>query len=165
MKNLTNLCNYIYENIDYLVDFICSIDVLYLWNCRGKYKPKVNMWAFYGSISEKDFPLIKNYNIWLTFFCDYIGYDILIYYPKNVKKGDRIKVLFKGLNIDGFIYWHHGNIGLFDDFILPLLYLDKLPLSDTRINILDVVNLYSKYDNTYEINNLLDITKSIQKPY
>tara|TARA_R100000951_G_C2555094_1_gene153723 strand:+ start:121 stop:666 length:546 start_codon:yes stop_codon:yes gene_type:complete len=167
MKDLTNLCNYINENIDYLVDFISSIDVCYVWRCRGRYKPYIS-WAHQGSIQEKDFPIIKNYTIWLYFFCDYDGYDVLVYYPKNVKKGDRIKVLFKGLYIEGFIHWIHGDLGLFSEMIHPLLYLDKLPPNhiinnkydeciwlETKENYTDIVKQYAEYDNTFEINTLI----------
>ena len=126
MKNLTSLCEFINNNKRHLNDFITNIDVCYLWNCNGTYKPKLNFWSFYGSIKKNYFPKIHDYNIWLTFFCDYIGYNVLIYYPKNPKKGELIKVIFKGLNIKGFINWEHGLNGLFFTMIFPLLFLDKL---------------------------------------
>ena len=175
MKDLTSLCNYIHENKDYLLDFIFSIDVCYVWRCRGRYKPNIYIWAHQGSIREKDFTIIENYTIWLYFFCDYYGYDVLVYYPKNVKKGDKIKVLFRGLYIEGFIYWIHGDLGLFNDIILKLLWLDKLPPNhkingnndeciwlETKDNYTDIVKQYAEYDNTFEINTLIDLVFNAQ---
>ena len=160
MKDLTDLCDYIDINLDNLLDFICSIDVCYICSCRGRYKPSLYIWSNWRTISNKDVEQIENYNIWLSFFCDYEGYDILIYYPKKVKKGELVKVIFKGGHIDGFIYWRHGIRGLFNDMILPLLFLDKLPPNDF-INI-DIVKRYASYENTKEINTLLELIQGVQ---
>ena len=161
MKDLTELCDYIDINVDNLLDFICSIDICYIYRYRDiRYKPSIYYFYCEGNISTKDVEQIENYNIWLSFFCDYSGYNVLIYYPKKVKKGELVKVIFKGLYIDGFIYWRHRDIGLFSNTILPLLFLDKLPPNDF-INI-DMVKRYASYENTKEINTLLELIQGVQ---
>ena len=106
--------------------FIKDIDTCYTWFCRGKYKPNINQWYFEGTVSNSDVPAIDGYNIWLCFFCEYTGIETLVYYPKTYKKGELVKIIFKGENIDSCISWLHGEKGLYKEIIHPLLLLDKI---------------------------------------
>lgn len=99
-------------------------DCCYTWGYTS-FKPFFNLWHCKGVIKEKEYPLIKGYKLWLNFFCDYVGYDVSIYYPISQKKGEKIKVIFQGAKIQGYINWVHGDDGLFVYLILPLLLLEK----------------------------------------
>ena len=96
----------------------------YTWGYTS-HKPQLSMWHCNGVIKEKEYPLIGDYKIWLNFFCDYIGYDVSIYYPIDPIQEDKIKVIFIGAKIQKRINWIHGKEGLFGEIILPLLFLEK----------------------------------------
>jgi len=115
LGNNSNTCN----------DSIFDTDVCYTWRCRGRYRPNIKTWSYYGSVSNKQVPQIDQYDIWLAFFCDYTGIETLIYYPKACKKGEIINVIFSGENIKTNIVWRHSDTGLFRNIIYPLLFLDK----------------------------------------
>jgi hypothetical protein len=119
MEPLNNLVDSI--NLDNLID---SSDTCYVWS-YSSYKPSLRIWHCKGLINKDDYPKKDNYKLWLCFFCDYIGYDVLIYYPENQNNLEPIRVLFVGAKIQGFINWIHGDSGLFGEVILPLLFLEK----------------------------------------
>ena len=103
-------------------------ETCYLWGSTS-HKPSGVIgqcmdWCY--DLKEKNYPLIDGYKLWLNFFCDFVGYDVSIYYPKSKIIGDVIKVIFKGAFIDGYINWVHGQEGLFKDIIQPLLVLEKM---------------------------------------
>lgn len=117
-----------------VLDLLFSIDTAYTWYNNGGFKPSC-YWVYQGEITNNDVPKVEGFDIWLSFHCDYSGYAINIYYPRQYKDNEHINVLFKGAYIDTSIRWVHGAKGLFQNVLLTLLMLEKyieLPIDEFK---------------------------------
>jgi hypothetical protein len=105
----------------------------------------------------------SGYRTWLQIFADTAGYYVYVYYPKYVKKGQQIKVIYDGSFFRGFVNWVHGEEGLFQDSIWPFLALEHyFDGSDQRIE--DWVDRRVMYQHDRMIQ-LVNENKSLKSPY
>ena len=144
MKKVAELINVLsfgrHQQIDIILGELLKIDAWFQYGSFGGFKPYIPNWFYEGSLREVDFEKIKGYNIWLSFTCEEFQDEINVFYPSKSKQGQSIKVIFKGKLIKHKIDWIHGKKGLVNDIILPLLYLDRLPIY--KENPLIELNLY-----------------------
>lgn len=115
----------------------CSAFIL---NAHGlRCQPSIKSWHTNHKKVKRPKPP-EGFSVWLDIFEDFEGMSYYVFYPKGVRKGKHIEVLFSGCFFNGFIDWVHGEAGLFNPYIYELLVLENFHCSSDS----DIINFIEK---------------------